>query len=632
MAGATKTQRLLSTLCGTFALILVAVPANSAETDLRIRHVSVDRFPKIELVVSSGSGLQAEDLRIEEGGNEVEAVVTALDESGKQVNVVLLIDASGSMLGEPMAAALDAAESFVEDVPSNVRVGVAAFADKARKIAGIGSTQEEAISAINSLSADGETALFDGVRVAASMFRGKAQRNIVLLSDGGDTASTSGLKDAGAAAKEAQATIYSVGLETPETDVASLETLSATTGGRYQPAATADLERVYDDLATEIASQFAITFRSEAASGSDIPIRVTAPSGEDLVTVLAPGTPGQRAGETFTAPPVEVPEPFPSWVFPSVLAACFLAIFFVTLTAVGTRQRRVRETRVRRALHDSVQPGEDVEDDSAAAWLPEMVVNAGGRVASRAGFRESLDRKLEQAVVSLKADEFVGLSLFAMLLGAMVGYVFLDNLFLTAAVALAGAFGPTVWLRITITKRLNKLNDQIPEVVTILSGSLRAGHSFLQALDLAAREVDEPAATEFQRLVTEVRLGRTIDDAMEGMSERVGSEGFSWAVLAVKIQRQVGGNLAELLDTVATTLREREAMKRQIKTLSAEGRLSMYVIGGLPIVIALYMAFVNPDYLDLLFTTQIGKVMIASGAALLVAGFMWMRKVVTIDV
>jgi tight adherence protein B len=176
------------------------------------------------------------------------------------------------------------------------------------------------------------------------------------------------------------------------------------------------------------------------------------------------------------------------------------------------------------------------------------------------------------------------------------------------------------------------MREQLPDVLTIMASSLRAGHSFMQALDTVAREIPQPAAVEFQRVVAEIRLGRPTDDALEALATRVGSADFRWAVLAVNIQREVGGNLAEILDNVADTLRERAMIRRQIRVLTAEGRLSAWVLAGLPVAIAIYMFIVNPDYIGLLFTHPIGLFMLGGAILLLIAGIIWMRKIVDIDV
>ena len=149
-------------------------------------------------------------------------------------------------------------------------------------------------------------------------------------------------------------------------------------------------------------------------------------------------------------------------------------------------------------------------------------------------------------------------------------------------------------------RRAEKLRDQLPDVLTIMASSLRAGHCFLQSLDTVAKEIAQPAASEFQRVVAEIRLGRAAEDAMESLAERVGSADFKWAVLAVNIQREVGGNLAEILDNVADTLRERATIRRQIRVSrrrvgSRRGSWPSFRSRS-----RLYMAAVNPDYISLL--------------------------------
>ena len=170
-------------------------------------------------------------------------------------------------------------------------------------------------------------------------------------------------------------------------------------------------------------------------------------------------------------------------------------------------------------------------------------------------------------------------------------------------------------------------------MLTILASSLRAGHSFLQSLDTVAKEIAHPAAAEFQRVVAEIRLGRPAEDALEALAERVGSADFKWAVLAVNIQREVGGNLAEILDNVADTLRERAMLRRQIRVLTAEGRLSAWVLGAAARWASRSTCTaVNPEYIGTLVTETIGLIMLVGPIVLLVVGVLWMRKIVNIDV
>ena len=234
--------------------------------------------------------------------------------------------------------------------------------------------------------------------------------------------------------------------------------------------------------------------------------------------------------------------------------------------------------------------------------------------------------------MKVRSGEFVVLSVVAFVVGAVLAAALLKVGLLALVVGAACGMGPTMALRMSLRKRTEKMREQLPDVLTIMASSLRAGHSFMQALDTTAREIAQPAATEFQRVVSEIRLGRPTDDALEALAIRVGSADFRWAVLAVNIQREVGGNLAEILDNVADTLRERAMMRRQIQVLTAEGRLSAWVLTGLPIAIGVYMYAVNPDYIGLLFTTKLGLFMLGTAVILLVLGIFWMRKIVDIDV
>jgi tight adherence protein B len=306
--------------------------------------------------------------------------------------------------------------------------------------------------------------------------------------------------------------------------------------------------------------------------------------------------------------------------------------WFILGTAARARKDREVEARMRAVMNPTAQPIGEADVVAGTGWIPKGAVRYGQRFAQARGFSEKLDAQLEAAGVALRSGEFVVASVGAALLLGLLGAALLRNLILALILAGLGAFLPTVALRMSLQKRADRLREQLPDVLTILASSLRAGHSFLQSLDTVAKEIPQPAAAEFQRVVAEIRLGRPAEDALEALAERVGSPDFKWAVLAVNIQREVGGNLAEILDNVADTLRERAMLRRQIKVLTAEGRLSAWVLALLPVAIGLYMAAVNPDYIGLLVTTTAGWVMLGTGFVLLVLGILWMRKIVDIDV
>jgi tight adherence protein B len=316
----------------------------------------------------------------------------------------------------------------------------------------------------------------------------------------------------------------------------------------------------------------------------------------------------------------------------AVVFVAMTALFWMLLgTGVRRREGRVMAQRmgVAKGPGDGSAPD---RPDEAAGWIPASMVQAGGRVAEVGGFSSDLDRRLEQAGFPLKAGEFVVVTVLAAIGGAVLATLLSQPWPVVFVVAAAAGAVPYVLLALSQRRKDAKLRAQLPDVLTIMASSLRAGHSFLQSLDTVSKEIDEPAATEFTRVVAEIRLGRAAEDALYAMGERIGSDDFTWAVLAINIQREVGGNLAEILDTVADTIRERDKIRRDVDTLTMEGRLSAYVLLAMPFAIAGYMTLVNPEYIGLLFTTGIGIALLVVAVSLMVGGYFWMRKVIKIDV
>jgi tight adherence protein B len=315
------------------------------------------------------------------------------------------------------------------------------------------------------------------------------------------------------------------------------------------------------------------------------------------------------------------------------MGLAFLALFALGWLLFGTAARAKHDRRMASRMASAGRNRPNVlPDKSEATWIPPQVTKFGQRFASAGGFGEAVDMRLEAAGLAVRSGEFVVASAATAFAGAVIGYAMLQNPLMALAVAAACGAGPWFALQFALKHRADKLREQLPEVLTIMASSLRAGHSFLQAIDTVSKEIQEPAAAEFVRVVAEIRLGRPVEEALEAMADRVGSADFRWAVLAVNIQREVGGNLAEILDNVADTLRERAQMRRQVLVLTAEGRLSAYVLVALPFGIGLYMTAVNPEYIGLLVTTKLGLVMLVGACVLIVAGILWMRKIVNIDV
>ncbi len=249
------------------------------------------------------------------------------------------------------------------------------------------------------------------------------------------------------------------------------------------------------------------------------------------------------------------------------------------------------------------------------------------------GLDERISGRLSAAGSALKPSEWLllhcAIALGALAVGLLLGRgaPAVGLLFLILGVVL-----PWVYLGVRQSRRRRKFEAALPETLQLMSGSLSAGLSLLQAVDTIVREGADPVSTEFRRVLVEIRLGIALDDALEGVAERFASRDFRWVVMAIRIQRQVGGNLAELLTTVSTTMREREYIRRQVSALAAEGKLSAIVLGALPPAFLLYLVVAQPSYVEPLFTDLRGIIMLLGGAVWLAVGIVWMSRLIRVEV
>jgi tight adherence protein B len=634
-AGHTVKQRSAGVLMVS-ALVLattLAGPAQATEA-VRMRQVDVHAYPIVSFTVAlqGGGSLSAAEVHLTENGQTVAPMsVSPLGPTTGSVDVVLVIDTSNSMKGTPLANAYRAARTFVTGLPSWMRVGLVTFATTPTVVSPLSQEHSTLLSALAAVPQTiAGTGLYRAVAAASDLFSSPGEHSIILLTDGRDTEGGNPA-DAAAAAKRARASVYTVGLEGANTDVATLRTLADGTGGTFVPASGADLTRIYRALGKELAQQYVVQYRSRAVAGAQITIRVEVPAGADSAVAVLP------LPHVAAAPPVR--GLWPSFLGESVGLAVILGLFFLavfllvtTTLAATTRRRRDRDLGRRVGVVSHDLPPRPDGAPRATAWIPQPLAMAADRVAAASGLGAGLEQRLERAGVPVRPGEFVVGVVASAVLGAVLGGGLLRSWLLASVCALCAAAAPVLWLRSKLRRRLGRLHEQLPDILMILASSLRAGHSFMQALDMVAQEIGDPAAGEFARVLTEIRLGRPVPDTLNAMAERVGSEDFEWAVLAVNIQREVGGNLAEILENVADTVRERDQIRRQVKVLSGEGRLSMIVLIVLPFFLGLGLELVNPGYINTLFSDFLGWVMLGAAAVLLVVGVVWMRKLVSIDV
>ncbi|MDQ2758033.1 MAG: type II secretion system F family protein [Actinomycetota bacterium] len=323
---------------------------------------------------------------------------------------------------------------------------------------------------------------------------------------------------------------------------------------------------------------------------------------------------------------------------PALLAAAvavFLGLFGVVLALSGPVFRSQGATRSH-AVEKYVHPQpRDAQTASASSGIADGIVAFGDKVMSGRESTPRLMARLQRADLPVRAGEWWVLRLVAVVVGIAIGVLVLGERTEIAGALAGAALGlslPPLALTFLVRRRSRRFERQLPEVLTLIASSLATGFSLLQSLDAVARDAGEPAAKEFGRAIAECRIGTDVEESLGRMARRMDSRSMEWTAMAIQIQRQVGGNLAETLRTTAATLREREMLRRHVAGLSAEGKLSAYILVGLPVGLFLFFLRTNYDYISLLWTTPVGWGMSGAGLVSLTIGVFWMSKVVVVEV
>ena len=633
------------------ALLLAASPAAAGESG---RIVGVTRTGDQIQVVFQADGLQdgvmvdPDSVQLRVAGRPVEATARQLSTSDQVDRTsVLAIDNSRSMIGDKFDAAKAAASTFLQTVPSNVKVGLVTFGSKAA-VAVKPTTDHSSVQAVlDGLDIDPVlgTALFDAVGLAADT-TGEAQaRNVLLLTDGNQFGNSSTTPEAVIAkATDAQIAVDAVYIGSDPAPPAELDQIVTGAGGSIVQSDSAGLATVFRRAAEAIQSQLVVTAQLPEALPASGNVDISAQAGSATLTDSAFAS----FADTGSSPVTDYgPKPVQSQslpkvsksVLPFMFGAVFLGLLIILYVALSAFRRDEKLGRVRKRLSlytlSGRQPVKQEELTTAlgSSQVARSAVELAGKVVQRRDFEAALSQRLDAAGVPLRAAEWMLIHV-AIAIGAALLLLLISGGQVAPTVLglLLGATIPWVYLVMKESRRTAAFLAQLPDTLQLLAGSLSAGYSMPQAMDTVVREGQQPITGEFNRALIEGRLGVPIEDALDGVAERMKSKDFAWVVMAIRIQREVGGNLAELLATVSATLRERERLRRQVRVLSAEGRLSAWILSLLPLVFAFYLILVRPQYLKPLVSEAMGWMLIGFGVTLLAVGVLWMRKAVKVEV
>ena len=624
------------------AVLLPMAPA-SAE-DGTIAHVeSTGEGLRVLVNVPAGSEIDLSGVEATLDGEALDAEASAAgDGSAVERTTVLAIDTSRSMAAAGrFAAAKAAATTYLDTVPDDVAVGIVSFDDDVTVALKPTPDRAAARSVVDGLELERDTRLYDGIMASVAAAGRKGQRTVLVLSDGADTGGTANLDAVTARIAATNTLVDVVSLGQTGAALVPLRALAEAGKGRVIESSGDELAAAFRGEADVLAEQVLVTAPlPDGFDASQATVEVTLQSADGPVTAraLAPiQTAAADAGAPRAAPDLEPAGGWsaPSWLLYAGLAVLALGLVTVAMLLVPRPPAPMTIAERVEAYSTHTRGGFEEEKAKPASEpvLDQAKAAAAGVLERNSGLNDRLTRRLSAAGSELKPSEWllvhIGVVFGAALLGFLIGQgsILIGLLFLVV-----GFFLPPLYLRSRINRRRKAFDEALPEVLQLISGALSAGLSLAQAVDTVVREGPEPIASEFKRVLVEARIGVSIEDAFDGVATRFQSKDFGWSVMAIRIQRQVGGNLAELLTTVASTMRERAYLRRQVRSLSAEGRMSALILCALPPFFALYLLVSNPDFLQPLIADPRGWIVSGAGVLWLMVGMFWMSRMVKVDV
>ena len=629
---AVRIAGLVAALAAT-AAALVAATAGAASvgaSTFTLTPIQRVPFPNRAYVIDlpRDFALKARSVQVTENGKRVEDVaVTSLAGSGVGFGAVLAVDASHSMQGSPFTGALTAARTFVAKRGSGEAVGLIAFNSRLHVL------QRPTLSRSRLKGVlDNPPPLASGTRIYDTVGRALdliaqaklSTASIVLLTDGADVGSKASLQHAIARAQKQNVRIFTVGLRSPSFDPTVLNQLADQTGGEYAEATSpGQLAPIYATLSNRLAQEYLLQYRSLAKPKSHVDVQVR---------IKAFGS----SPDSYTAPTPAGLAPYHEPFMTRFLLSGF-SLFLLALI-VGVLIVYVIQGLLKRSQSDLVQRVSAFAGEGAAIGAPRQSAAAQRRdlrarrraaASSARGALANLERTLEIADIQLSAPAVVGLTI----VGTLIVIIILAAI--SPVFAVVGLMTP-LFARALIRHKLKKVRgdfaEQLPANLQILASALRSGYSFVAALTTVVEQSQEPTQRELRRVLADVQLAVPMDEALRRVAKRMNSRDLEQVALVAELQLTTGGNVAEVLDVVVGTIRDRQDVRRLLRTLTAQGRMARWILTGLPIVTGLAFYAYEPGIVGPYFSKGVGQVTLVFAAILVMTGSLIIQKIVDIEV
>jgi tight adherence protein B len=620
---------LLTLLSAVLALLL----AGSAMADtVELSETQGAKFPNKSFVLTLPAQrvLTANDVTVFEDSEQVPdvRVVPGNTNGARTFGAVLVIDTSQSMHGAPIAAAMEAARQFASHRPPGQRLGVVFFShdynvalsptSDPAKIDGV-LAQQPTLSK--------GTRLYDATAAAMRALNGAhvTVGSIVVLSDGADVGSTLQGSAVADAARRTHTRVFTVGLRSRSYNGSTLRELAAASGGRYAEASPQQLGALFSALGQRFGREYLVTYRSTAPLGSKVAVsaHVAGLRGAGATSYRTPPVPRPRLAPVHTS---GFWSSTPALAIGALLAAVLFGLGAYMFTKRPTRSVQSRiSSFVTEDFGLDMQTADDVELLSAVTTARTSQRLAKSRAWQR--FTEDVDvARIDIDPRRLAAFTAAGTAFCVVLADAALGNGFLG------VMALWVPFVIMLVVRAKADRERRKFEAQLPDNLQVVASAMRAGQSFTGALAVAVEDAAEPARRELNRTVTDERLGVPIDEALARTAARMKSEELEYVGLVARLQRDTGGNTAEVIDRVTETIRERADLKREVRTLTAQGRAAGAIVSGLPLFLVVVFGALQPGYFDPLIHESAGRLLIFIGSALLLMGWLTIRRLVAVKI
>jgi tight adherence protein B len=604
------------------ALATAAAPSGPTLSEASARfpdRVYVLTLPKPQRLTTANVG-------VTENGTRVTNLAVTRPGASTDFGTILLIDASNSMRGKPIADEMKAARAFAGRNP-NQRLGIISFNDQVKTLLPITANQAAIQAALAQTPENREgTHIYDALVEAADQLKAAniTAGRIVMLSDGQEVRSTVPREVALQQLTDGKVRVFTIGLKSYAFDAGYLQTISSETGGTYAEATSSkELKGIYDALGFKLSNEYLLLWRSLAG-----------PEKQINVAVRVNGYP-QLATTSYTTPPLGLTvEPLnksfldkivQSWFFMFLIVMAVVALVFWGIRSIVEARQRSLRSRMALFVEVGGHGARELDQEQLS-----RLERADKSLEQRGGRLGRFSRECEIGDVGISPTALLVGSIFGGLLLAVVLATLFSPWWLFAA------FAPILFVRFYVKRKVGRVRktfgEQLPDNLEVLGGALRAGHSLAGAFAVMADDAAPPSRKEFKRVVTDENLGIPMEESLRRVGVRMQNRDMAQVGLIALLQRETGSSSAEVIDQVAENVRGRLEIKRLVHVLTAQGRMARWIVSFMPLVLIVMILIINPSFIQPLFHTTIGVIALIVATIMVIMGSLAIKRIVEIKV